>query len=173
MLRPHFTLAAAIIALSLLVLAMIGQEPDELVTGAAHAIDGDSLVVNGREMRLKGLDAPEARQMCGIDGKEVACGRQATVALRRWLARGPVTCTGNEQDRYRRLLVTCRVNGQDIGADLVRNGFAIAYGSYAEEEKFAANDNRGIWAGTFERPEAYRRRLREAGQGNHPPQQRP
>lgn len=177
MLRPRFTLAASIIALSVLVLAIIGREPDEMVVGAAHAIDGDSLVVGRREMRLKGLDAPESRQTCEISGKEVACGRQATVALRRWLARGPVACTGNEIDRYNRLLVVCRVNGQDIGADLVRNGLAVSYGSYHEEEKFASDDNRGIWAGKFERPDAYRRRLRESGQNNaRPPanaQQRP
>lgn len=171
MLRPRFTLAAAIIALSLLVLALLDRQPDEMVVGAAHALDGDSLVVNGREMRLKGLDAPEARQMCTVGSKEVACGRQATVALRRWLTRGPVTCIGNEIDRYQRLLVTCRINGQDIGADLVRNGFALSYGAYAEEERFAAADNRGLWAGTFERPEAYRRRMRDNGQSAARPSQ--
>lgn len=177
MLRPRFTIAAAIIALSLLVLAIIGREPDEMLIGAAHALDGDSLVVNGREMRLKGLDAPESRQTCEVAGKETPCGRQATAALKRWLSRGPVTCIGNEIDRYRRLLVVCRVNGQDIGADLVRNGFAVDYGGYAEEEKFASADSRGLWAGKFERPEDYRRRLRDSGQAQHrpssPPQQRP
>ncbi len=168
MLRPRFTLAAAILALSVLILGILSREPDVMLTGAARAIDGDSLVVDGREMRLKGLDAPEFRQTCDIGGKETPCGRQATVALRKWLARGPVTCTGNETDRYGRLLVVCRVNGQDIGADLVRNGFAVDFGGYAAEEKFAASDNRGIWAGRFERPDAYRRRLRETGNNGNP-----
>ena len=165
MLRSRFTLAAAIIALSILILGILDRVPEEAVTGAARAIDGDSLVINGREMRLKGLDAPEARQTCQIDGKETPCGRLAMLALRRWLQRAPPTCTGSEIDRYGRLLVTCRVNGQDIGADLVRNGLAVDYGSYAAEETFARNDNRGIWAGKFERPEAYRRRMRENGAG--------
>ncbi len=164
MLVSRITLAAALLALGLLILGILGRVPDELVTGAARVIDGDSLVVGGREMRLKGLDAPESRQSCQIDGKEVACGRQAAAALRRWLTRGATTCVGNEVDRYGRLLVVCRINGQDIGADLVRNGHAVGYGAYAEEEKFASRDNRGIWAGQFERPEAYRRRMRENGQ---------
>jgi endonuclease YncB( thermonuclease family) len=159
MLRPRFLPAAAIIALGLVVLAIIGRAPDEIVAGTARAIDGDSLVVGGREMRLKGLDAPETRQMCEIAGRKTPCGREAAAALRRWLARGPVTCTGNEQDRYSRLLVTCRVNGQDIGADLVRNGFAVDYGGYSGEEREAAAAFRGIWAGRFERPEAWRRRM--------------
>jgi endonuclease YncB( thermonuclease family) len=167
---PRFTLAAAILAMSLLVLAILDRAPEELVTGAARALDGDSVVVNGREMRLKGMDAPEAHQTCEIAGQQTPCGRQATIALRRWLARGPLTCTGREIDRYNRLLVVCRVNGQDIGADMVRNGFAVDYGSYPDEEKAAAAEFRGIWAGTFERPEAYRRRMRESGQASrHPP----
>lgn len=166
MLRSRFTLAAAIIALGVLIFGILGRVPDEIVTGAARAIDGDSLVVKGRQMRLKGLDAPESRQTCEIDGKTIPCDRQATLALRRWLLRAPPTCTGSEIDRYGRLLVTCRVNGQDIGADLVRNGLAVDYGGYAVEEAFARKDNRGVWAGKFERPEAYRRRMRENGRGN-------
>lgn len=166
MLRSRFTLAAAIIALCVLIFGVFDRVPEEAVTGAARAIDGDSLVINGREMRLKGLDAPESRQTCEIDGRETPCGRQATLALRRWLQRAPPTCTGSEIDRYGRLLVTCRVSGQDIGADLVRNGLAVDYGGYGTEEAFARNDNRGIWAGKFERPEAYRRRLRENGSGH-------
>jgi endonuclease YncB( thermonuclease family) len=72
-------------------------------------------------------------------------------------------CVGRETDRYGRLLVICRVNGTDIGADLVRNGHAVDYGLYPAEEKAASEDRRGLWSGTFERPEAYRRRLREGG----------
>lgn len=159
MLRPRFLPAAAILALGLVAIAILGRAPDEIIAGAARAIDGDSLVVGGREMRLKGLDAPEARQTCEIAGRETPCGREASAALRRWLARGLVTCIGNELDRYGRLLVTCRVNGQDIGADLVRNGFAVDYGAYASEEREAAAAFRGIWSGRFERPEAWRRRM--------------
>ncbi len=159
MLGPRFTLAAAIIAFAVLLLALFGRAPDELVAGAARAIDGDSLVVAGREMRLRGMDAPELRQTCEIDGQSVGCGRQAAAALRRWLSRGPVTCVGNEIDRYHRLLVVCRINGQDIGADLVRRGFAVDFGSYPEEEAAARKDGVGIWAGTFEQPQLYRRRM--------------
>lgn len=156
---PRFLFAAAFIAFAMLVAVLFNRAPDEVVTGQARALDGDSLVIEGREMRLKGLDAPEAHQTCTIAGRETPCGREATVALRRWLLRGTLVCTGNEADRYGRLLVTCRVNGQDIGADLVRNGFALDYGGYAAEEREAQAAFRGVWAGTFERPEAYRRRV--------------
>lgn len=161
MFRPRFLPAAGIIALAVLTLTLISRAPDEVVNGAAHAIDGDSIVIGERQMRLTGLDAPELRQTCEIDGKVVPCGRQSLVALRRWLARGPVTCVGNEVDRYQRLLVVCRIKGQDIGAELVRMGHAVDYGSYAAQESEAKHEGRGIWAGRFERPEAYRRHMRE------------
>lgn len=152
--------AVAFLALALIILAVVGRVREESITGTAHVIDGDSLVVNGREMRLKGLDAPESRQTCRVANKDVPCGREATFALRKWLQRGPVTCIGNETDRYSRLLVTCRVAGQDIGADLVRNGHAVDRGGYPREEAFARSDSRGIWAGEFEPPDAWRRRHR-------------
>jgi endonuclease YncB( thermonuclease family) len=126
MLRPRFLSAALFIALCVLIAAALNKRNEEMIVGGARAIDGDSLVVLGREMRLKGLDAPEARQLCSLAGQSIPCGRQAMQALQRWLARGPVTCIGHETDRYGRLLVTCRVNGADIGADLVRNGAAVA-----------------------------------------------
>lgn len=34
------------------------------VVGMARVIDGDSLVVAGREVRMQGIDAPEGRQSC-------------------------------------------------------------------------------------------------------------
>jgi len=157
--RPRFLLAASFLAIAVLVLSIFGRAPEEIVAGEARALDGDSLVIGGRAMRLKGLDAPEARQTCTIAGREVPCGREATLALRRWLARGTVVCTGGERDRYERLLVTCRVNGQDIGADLVRNGHALDYGGYAADEREAALHFRGVWAGAFEGPDVYRRRM--------------
>lgn len=160
MVRSRLVPALAFLALALVVLALVGRVREESLTGTAYVRDGDSLVINGREMRLKGLDAPEARQTCRLRDKDVPCGREATFALRRWLQRGPVTCIGHETDRYGRLLVSCRIAGQDVGADLVRNGHAVDRGLYPREEAFARGDNRGIWAGEFEMPEEWRRRHR-------------
>ena len=171
--RPRYLSAGIIIVLLVLLAAMLNRKPDEVVTGAARAIDGDSLVVGAREMRLRGIDAPEARQTCVISGQIMPCGRQATAALQAWLRRGLASCTGNEIDRYGRLLVICRVNGADIGADLVRNGYAVDFGDYAGEEREARAQYRGIWAGTFERPAEYRRRQREEAESAIPRADKP
>ena len=149
------------LGLSMAAAIILSRKPEEMLTGAATAMDGDSIRLNGQELRLNGLDAPEARQTCADHtGRDYPCGRQSTLALARLLARGAATCIGAERDRYGRLLVTCRVNGVDIGAELVKNGHAVAYGRYAAEERFASEDRRGIWSGRFEMPENYRHRLR-------------
>lgn len=159
--RIRFLPAAGLLALLVLVAAMLDRRQEEVVAGRARVIDGDSLVINGREMRLRGLDAPEFRQTCTIANRSVPCGREARAALQAWVSRGVPACIGRETDRYGRLLVTCRVNGADIGADLVRRGLAVDFGGYADEEREARAAFRGIWSGEFERPADYRRRMQQ------------
>lgn len=144
---------------------------DPLSKGMAEAIDGDSLRMKGQELRLKGIDAPEYSQTCTHSGRTVACGKEAAAALRKILARAPVTCVGYETDRYGRLLVACRSLGADIAAMQVRAGMAVAYGDYLIEEAQARNAGAGIWAGDFEPPQEWRARHRERPQS--PPMAKP
>ena len=44
----------------------VDTEPPKEVVGAAFALDGDTLRVNGTLVRLAGIDAPEAPQSCGL-----------------------------------------------------------------------------------------------------------
>ncbi len=146
-----------LIAAGALLYALLGV-PQRESTGAAEAIDGDSLRLNGEEMRLRGIDAPEFSQMCQAGGRDSPCGREARAALRKLLSSGLATCIGDERDRYGRLLVSCRVRGIDVNAAMVRDGQAVAFGGYEREEAEAKAAFRGLWAGTFERPRDWRAR---------------
>jgi len=126
------------------------------VTGRPRAIDGDSLVVAGREVRLVGIDAPEGRQTCERDGREWRCGDTARDALAR-LAGGEVRCTGAESDQHGRLLGTCYADGTDLNGRMVAEGMAVAYGRYRSEEAEARRERRGLWASRFEQPREWRR----------------
>ncbi|MGL5115356.1 MAG: thermonuclease family protein [Beijerinckiaceae bacterium] len=155
---------------SLLTLAVAGGllfvmrgVPQHEATGAAEAIDGDSLKLGGEEMRLKGIDAPELTQNCKVSGRETPCGREARQALRKLLSSGLATCIGNEHDRFGRRLVVCRLRGIDINAAMVREGQALAFGAHEREEAEAKAAYRGLWAGEFERPRDYRARTRPNG----------
>ncbi len=70
------------------------------VTGTATVIDGDTIEVHGQRIRLHGIDAPESRQLCYLDGKPWQCGKEAANALADKIARRPVTCEDLGRDRY-------------------------------------------------------------------------
>lgn len=125
-------------------------------TGAVTLADGDSFVLSGERVRLRGLDAPEFGQTCRRDGQDYACGRAARAELARLIGKSAVTCTGWERDKYNRLLARCTAGGIDLNSALVRNGWAVAYGDYAAEEADARGARRGLWAGEFDRPSAWR-----------------
>jgi len=44
------------------------------LSGVPRVIDGDTLEIDGARFRILDIDAPEARQMCGPEGKLWLCG---------------------------------------------------------------------------------------------------
>lgn len=165
--RALALLAALLAIAAILQWRQVGQAEH---AGVAVAIDGDTLRMGGRDLRLKGLDAPEYRQSCiAADGRDSDCGRQARRALAEILRRGPASCAESDTDRYGRPLVRCSVAGQDVGAELVRSGMAVAYGDYDGEELEARLAGRGLWAGRFERPADWRKRHPRAAEADAVP----
>ncbi|MBU1210404.1 MAG: thermonuclease family protein [Alphaproteobacteria bacterium] len=148
-----------------LVLVLIGLLFDALrpagrvvdVEGTARAIDGDSLHVAGREVRMQGIDAPEGRQSCRRDGREYACGEEARKLLQRLIGGGKVFCKGLEIDKHDRLLALCKAGNIDLNREMVAQGFAVAYGRFRDEEKAAKTGGKGLWAGEFTPPRDWRR----------------
>jgi endonuclease YncB( thermonuclease family) len=144
------------------------------VTGPARMIDGDTLEVQGERIRLHGIDAPESRQLCRLDGKPWQCGEDATDALAEKIDRRPVACADLGRDRYERIIGRCAVAGEDIGAWMVQQGMALAYRRYSpdyvDQEADAQAARRGIWASEFVKPWEWRRGKRLAANDNAPDQ---
>lgn len=138
--------------------------PGGSLAGRARVVDGDSLDVAGERIRLYGIDAPEYRQSCNdLAGRPYACGRDASRALAALIAGRQVACTRVDHDRYGRDVAICMVDGRDLGEVMVRAGHAVDYaqhsrGRYAAAEREARAAKRGMWAGSFEDPAAWRRR---------------
>lgn len=128
----------------------------ETLEGRVRVVDGDTLDLEGRRIRLLGLDAPELGQTCGAPERTSRCGEDARDALRREVAAGGVACRVSGRDKWGRDLGTCRAGGRDLGAGLVRAGHAVASGRYGPEEREAREAGRGIWSGPFEMPSLWR-----------------
>jgi endonuclease YncB( thermonuclease family) len=157
--RSSTLLALAVGLAAFAALAGIALRRDDgPVSGRPRVVDGDSLDFAGKAVRLHGLDAPELGQTCSQGERTIACGRVARAELARLVAGGDVSCAIVGRDRYGRALGRCRSGETDIGAALVRGGFAVEFGGYAAEEAEARAAARGLWAMSFERPQAWRRR---------------
>jgi endonuclease YncB( thermonuclease family) len=130
-------------------------------SGAVRVVDGDTLWLGKTEVRLFGIDSPEAAQTCERAGEEWGCGAWATEVLRGLVAGRDVSCDARGTDRYGRTLGTCRAGGVEVNRALVRAGAAIAYRRYSTacvaDERVAQRAGVGIWAGSAQVPEDFRR----------------
>ncbi|WP_127089324.1 thermonuclease family protein [Aquabacter cavernae] len=122
---------------------------DAYLFGTARVIDGDTLEIAGNSIRLADIDAPPLSFTCGADeaGRPVPCGQRAALFLRELVGLSPVACIPEGRDSYTRDVAQCRVKEQDLGAAMVRAGWALAsFGTrYVAEEAQAKADNAGLW----------------------------
>lgn len=115
-----------------------------------RVLDGDTVDVlqasgERTRVRLAGIDAPEKAQPFGQRSRQILSAR---------IAQQPVLITGEERDRYGRLLGTLWLRNEDINAGQVRAGMAWAYRyrgravtpSYAALEQRAREQREGLWA---------------------------
>jgi endonuclease YncB( thermonuclease family) len=129
---------------------------EETAGGEARVIDGDTLAIGARVIRLRGIDAPEREQYCMNGAQAYPCGARSMEALRMHARQQALDCRGHEEDRYGRLLAVCRAGDRDLSAAMVLDGWAVAYGGYQAEEAVARKNGAGIWAGSFEMPREWR-----------------
>jgi len=133
----------------------------EEIKGLAKIIDGDTIKISTRKIRLSGIDAPELKQFCIKEDTKWPCGLESKKALIEYTKNKIISCISNKKDRYNRFIAKCYKEKQDIQKWLVKNGWALAYRKYSLEyindENFAQNNNLGIWQGKFLKPHKWRR----------------
>lgn len=112
-------------------------------------VDGDTVLLvpegGGQTLkwRLQDMDAPESCQPGGEAARD---------ALIRLVHRQTVQIVARAQDSYGRLIGRLEVQGQDVGAEMVRSGMAWAYsyrtgrGPYATLQREAQRERRGLFA---------------------------
>lgn len=137
---------------------------DKKFSGNGFVIDGDSIKVGRKEVRLFGIDAPEYSQTCFNSKKEeYQCGQVSRNFLTALASGKNVECVYAQKDKYDRFLSKCVVDGISINEALVKNGMAVIYNftesdaKMDELEKAAKEEKLGIWQGAFQLPKDYRK----------------
>lgn len=110
-----------------------------------RVIDGNTFEMDGEVIRLWGIDAPEAHQLCGVG---FPAGELARITLIGFVTRLG-SCEAVDQDRWGRTIARCTTSdGRDISAEMVEWGMAFDYpeysgGAYADEMQTARRNGRG------------------------------
>ncbi len=135
----------------LLGLAAAPALAQEVVSGPARVIDGDIIQVDKLRVILWGVDAPERTQKCKVGSLDWACYEAARTGLGELIASGEASCTltADKPDIFARRHGVCTSDGKDVGAEMVRLGYARAYvdqaPDYLAQEEEAKAARAGIW----------------------------
>lgn len=152
MTRPTLALAVALFATTAMA---------DVISGHPEVVDGDTIKIEGRSLRLAGIDAPEMKQSRGQWSKyqliDIIRGRE-------------VVCEWDDSGVYGRPLAICapvlasgRVSRVSINKTMVRAGAAYASpydDRFERQQSLAMNACVGLWSGD-KLPWCYRKGLRE------------
>jgi len=168
---PKLLLAAAVLAMALPLTAVAAK--GDIIIGQATVIDGDTIDIRGKRIRLHGIDAPERNQSCtDQSGQSIRCGVMVTRALDEHIARRNVACQVMDVDRWGRFVGRCDVPAARSGAitgtmnrALAQAGYVYAMPRYSRDYvgdvDRARAQRQGLFAGQFEEPAEFRRRARK------------
>lgn len=147
---------------SIFVLLSLALPVAAQVSGRVHVIDADTIDVGGTRVRLHAIDAPEQDQMCETEhGVPFACGAWASAQVAQAFEGAQARCAPTDIDKYGRTVARCQVNGQDMGQQIVANGWAFAYRQYGLDydldEKGASVTDRGLHGFRVQSPAQFRK----------------
>tara|TARA_Y100001958_G_C20924182_1_gene337230 strand:+ start:19 stop:549 length:531 start_codon:yes stop_codon:yes gene_type:complete len=149
----------------------VKSDETKIISGIAKVIDGDTIKIDKKKIRLMGIDAPEKKQKCKQTWlsisflyfqKDYHCGKVSTDRLKNLIDGKNIICKYTSKDKYRRFIAECFKNKKNINSWMVRNGHAVAYKKYSKKfvavENIAKRERSGLWSGSFEMPWDWRKK---------------
>jgi endonuclease YncB( thermonuclease family) len=140
------------------------KEFDKEFSGKVYVIDGDSIKVGDKEVRLLLVDAPEYKQTCfNKNDEKYDCGKISRNFLLKLAHKKQTKCLYHDHDIYGRYLAYCYLDEISINHEILKNGMAVIYDfsqaskEEIELENFAKDNKLGIWQGAFQLPKDYRK----------------
>jgi micrococcal nuclease len=96
---------------------------DQTIEGRVTVVrDVDTIIVAGTAVRLNGVDGPET---------STRYGREARAFMTRLVQGETVICNLNGERTYDRWVGVCFLDGEDLGAIAIANGFALDCSRYS------------------------------------------
>lgn len=141
----------------------LGQaQAADTISGTATVLDAGTLQIDGKKVRLHGIEGPDDDQVCLRDAKPWKCGEAAATALRHHVDGRTVSCEAVTGSDGANAGANCSIDGKSINTLLVREGWAMdlpteSRGAYADAQKEAKKARRGVWATDKDNPEEVRR----------------
>ena len=132
--------------------------------GYARVVTASTLYLNGINIKMYGVDAPDISQTCANHhGAGYYCGKEARKWLQDWINNREVSChiLGEIENGWATGACFVDDNKYDVAAVVVNAGWAVAYTKntaiYVDYERQAKANRRGLWAGTFYKPWDWRK----------------
>lgn len=131
------------------------------ISGSITVIHAHVFYINGRYVKLYGVDAPDNDQLCAdSNGSSYNCGEVAASWVRNWIDKNVIDCYLLKIEPRGYDSATCIWGDYDIGAGLVGAGWGLAdtreTNIYKPYEAKAQSEASGLWSGTFYSPEDWR-----------------
>lgn len=122
---------------------------EELRAPAAQVavVDGGTLRLHDRVVRLQGVEPPARGTACDASGSD--CGVEATNALAALVREAAVACRVTGADRLGRPFAVCQASGTELNRAVVAAGWArasVALPALQQAEATARAEHRGVWA---------------------------
>jgi endonuclease YncB( thermonuclease family) len=125
------------------------------IKGYVFVNDDASLRIRGKTVHLYGIYVPPTDESCRSFQRPVACAPRAALALEFNIGSHFVGCDIQGENADGSLIGLCRVEDQDLSAQLLQQGWAVARPEapieYHTLEKLARNRGVGIWGVPIDR----------------------
>ncbi len=131
------------------------------ISGSISAVRANVFYINGRYVRLYGVDAPDTDQVCSdANGSAYNCGEEAISWIRGWIDQNTIDCYLLKVEPNGTNSAICIWGEYDIGAALVGAGWGVVNANetdiYKPYEAKAQSESSGLWKGTFYSPQDWR-----------------
>jgi len=142
--KPVLAATTVILAAMVIVGESGSSSAASVSSNLGEAVDGNTVILDGRQFRLHGVRAPKPGFKCTIRGSERDCGRIARAALLDLMAGAHIVCESITASAFR-----CTADGYDLSQGMVYVGYAVpiagAPALYRQELKRAQDRRHGLW----------------------------